>query len=198
MHSTMIFVPNPDRYWLAARTDLPWLVDPDLQDGRQRHPDRAVRRWSRIAAAVESVGTALAAEAHDVNPLDAAQAAVSIDTEALEPADVAIVESWFSTSREAPMGDPWDVSLDNGRHRLWCCWTAAPDALLPVSSGTLVWLDSVEALAREGDDEGAKRLLSQVRNEASNGLARLPGHIRRVSVRYVRALDDVARGVPAA
>lgn len=183
--TTTLYVPHPERWWLADRGDLPWLTDPDADDGHLRHRDRDERQWAAIAGIVESVGRALASGGHETDEDDPTVALVPADVADLAPADRNIVTSWFRAGSEAPSTDPWDSSLTNGRHRLWNVWLAAPDALLPVYSDTLAGLDEVPSMG--------EHFAAVVAQSVIDGLRQMPIGPLTHSPRYVDELRRVAR-----
>lgn len=183
--TTTLYVPHPERWWIAARTDLPWLTDPDVDDGRVRWPDRDERQWTAVASLVEAVARAIASGGHDVDDDDPAVATVPADVGALGPVDRKIVTSWFRAGSEAPSGDPWEDGLTNGRHRLWNAWRAAPDALLPIYSDTLAGLDDAPVMGEQ--------FAAVVAQSAADGLRDVPAGPANRSPRYVDELRRVAR-----
>jgi len=183
--TTTLYVPHPERWWIAARADLPWLTAPDVDDGRVRWPDRAERQWTTVAGVVEAVARTIAYGGHDVDEDDPTAALVSIDAAGLAPADRNIVTSWFRAGSEAPSGDPWDDGLTNGRHRLWNAWQAAPDALLPIYSDALAGLDDAPLMGEQ--------FAAVVAQSAADGLHDLPTGPANRSPRYVDELRRVAR-----
>lgn len=180
-----MYVPHPERWWIAAREDLAWLTDPDVDDGRVRWPDRDQRQWTAVAGVVDAVGRAIAYGGHDVDEEDPTVALVPVDMARLAPADRNIVRSWFRAGAEAPSGDPWDDSLTNGRHRLWNAWRAAPDALLPVYSDTLAGIDDAALMGEQ--------FAAVVAQSAVDGLRELPTGPANRSPRFVDELRRVAR-----
>lgn len=182
---TTVYVLHPERWWIATRADLPWLTDPDKDDGRVRWSDRDERQWGTIAGVIEAAGRALASGAHDVDQDDPTVAFVPVDLAGFAPADRNIVTSWFRAGSEAPSTDPWEDGLMNGRHRLWSTWRAVPGALLPVYSGLLPYLDDVPIMGEE--------LARGVAQSAIDGLRRIPAAPANRSPRYVEELRRVAR-----
>ena len=180
-----LHVPHPERWWFAARDDLPWLTDPDGEDGKVRHPDRDQRQWAAIAGIVETVARALTSGSYAIDVEDPAVSLVPVDLAGLEVADRNIVTTWFRVGSEAPSGDVWMDSLGNGRHRLWGAWQAAPGALLPIHSELLPYADDVPYM----DAEFARVFV----RSAADGLRKmLPGPAIRSS-RYIDELRRVAR-----
>lgn len=179
--TTTLHVHHPERWWFAARDDLPWLTDPHQDDNNERHPDREQRDWAAIVRVVEAVARAIADGDHDVDGDDPTWAVVPADLVALGPEDRQIVTSWFSVYG-APRADPWDDSLDDGRHRLWSAWRAVPAAVLPICSDLLPYLD-------DASDE----IISTVSQSAIDGLRRLWIAPASRSPRYVDALRRAAR-----
>lgn len=185
MASRTLYVRRPEWWWIAAREDLAWLTDPDTDDGNQRSMDRDEPEWSTIATIVETVGRALVNGDHDVDEDDPTLALVPVDIAGLAPADQNIVTSWFQAGVRAPWGDPWDDCLTDGRHRLWNAWRAAPDALLPIYSATLVGLDDIPFMN--------ERFAAEVARSAAEGLRKIPTGTAHRSPRYVDELRHVAR-----
>lgn len=183
MKSTL-YVPHAEWWWFATRDDLPWLTDPDEDDGRVRHADRDERGWAAIATAVGTVAQSIACDEHDVDDEYPNMALVPVDLTGLGMEDKRIVKSWFRAGSEAPSTDPWKDTLTNGRHRLWATWQAEPNALLPVYSDLLVYLDDVPLM----DDEFARVL----RQSAFDGLRQMPSGPASRSPRYVSELRRVA------
>lgn len=185
MTNVTMYVPHPERWWIAAREDLPWLTDPDADEGHLRHRDRDERQWTTIARIVETVGRAIAGGVHDVDEDDPTVARVPVAVDGLTPADRNIVTSWFRAGSQAPWGDPWEDSLTNGRHRLWNVWRAAPDAQVPVYSATLVGLDDVPLMGEQ--------FAAVVAQSAADGLRQMPAGPATRSPRYVDELRRAAR-----
>ncbi|WP_309107664.1 hypothetical protein [Arthrobacter sp.] len=50
---------HPERFWFAASSEMPWLVDPDVEDGKQRHDARNSIRWNVIGEIVHELGLQL-------------------------------------------------------------------------------------------------------------------------------------------
>lgn len=103
---TTVYVLHPERWWIATRADLPWLTDPDKDDGRVRWSDRDERQWGTIAGVIDAAGRALASGAHDVDQDDPTVAFVPVDLAGFAPADRNIVTSWFRAGSEAPSNRP--------------------------------------------------------------------------------------------
>ena len=160
-----VFLSNPERFWLAARSDIPYLSDPDVDDGYQRWADRDELRWGEIARVVEEAGQRVVA------------GGVYIDEEQdqlldlwipdwFTPAERKVVTSWFKPS-SSPHRDPWaDASMGDGRHRLWNTWKRAPDALLPIFCYSLSYLDDLgearlQASIQQGLDSTASEILNR-------------------------------------
>ena len=180
-----LYVPHTESWWFARRADLPWLTDPHEDDGRVRHHDRDERAWPAIAATVQAVARAIAYGGHPVDEEDPAVAVVAVDDPGLAAADRRIVTSWFRAGSEAPAADPWDDGLVNGRHRLWATWRAVPDALLPVHSDLLAYLDDVTLMGPE--------FAATISQSALDGLRQIPPAPAESSPRFVDELRRVAR-----
>lgn len=145
---TKIYLANPERYWLAVRADMPWIQDPDVDDQRQRWAGRDEPDWAAIAAAVQHVMDEVVAGRGRIEPMDEDEPeagehiVVDVHLDHLDAEGQEIVREWFD-NHTGPVADPWEDSLENGRHRLWNSWRAASDAVLPVHSALLLWLDSI-------------------------------------------------------
>lgn len=139
---TSLRVRHPERWWLATRRDLPWLTDPDVDDGRQRWTDRNELDWAAVGEAVVSIGFRLTTGSSSVDPDDPTYVIVPTPWVLPEP-EATVARSWWGS--EAPQGDVWSTGLVNGRHRLWNVWRVAPQAQLPVRSDTLEYLSDVPA-----------------------------------------------------
>lgn len=177
-----IGVRNPHHYWLAAREDMPWLSDPDVDDGAPRWDDRELRDWFSIGADAASIGEQLVWGMGAAGPDDeSAEDDISYSAQTVNPVDAKIVRSWFRSGVEAPRADPGDEGLDNGRHRLWCAWTASPDLLLPVQSAVLQSAADMPAM-----DAGYAQL---VRGEVERVLGQMSARVRDANGRYVAALE---------
>lgn len=182
--SLQLLIPHTERWWLAARRDLPWLTDPDVEDGHQRWPDRHERPWARIAATVATVGAALASGDYETEPDDPDRALLTLPTDGFDEADRRILHWWFRAGAEAPCADPWSDVLTNGRHRLWTCWEADPSALLPVSSAILQQVDEVPYM--DADFE------ADLHRSAARGVESTPAGVAARNPRYMDALRHVA------
>lgn len=126
---------GPHHYWLARRNDLPDLVDPDAQDKHQRHRDRDTIRWALIADAAQECADQLAG----VSPGADGKATLSIQDRGLTEIESRILVDWFGHAPvETEPGISWPT---NGRHRMWGCWQASPEAVLPICSGRLKALE---------------------------------------------------------
>ncbi len=141
---------------------MPWLEDPDKR--RQRWPDRDERDWAGIAAVVQHVIDEVAERLGRTEQVDeddpdmGKSVVVDVELGHLEAQDQKIAREWFRPG-VGPLGDPWD-GLSDGRHRLWNCWQAAPDAVLPVYSSHLHSLDQVQEMS----EDSAARLYEDVRD----------------------------------
>ncbi len=157
---------HPEWYWIASRTDLPWLADPDEEDGRIRWPDPV--NWAAVATVVAQAGVALTNA--NCDPDDVVE--LSLDDSELSDGERAIVRSWLSGLAGSPLADPWSDALTDGRHRLWSAWQADPNALLPIHSDLLPYeLDApsmgqafttqIAMSARDGLSSTSQRILSR-------------------------------------
>lgn len=180
-----LYVPHPERWWFARRADMPWLTDPHEDDRRVRHQDRDERAWPAITAIVQAVGQALAQGGYLVHEEDPTVAVVSADAPVMAAEDVRIIKSWFRAGAEAPAAEPWDDTLTNGRHRLWAAWRAVPDALLPVHSDLIAYVDDMPFM---GPDFAAT-----ISQSALDGLRQMPAAPAASSPRYIEELRRVAR-----
>lgn len=171
---------------------MPWLVDPDVEDGRQRWEDRDTIRWQLIAEVVQELGAKLANHEYPaVQEEDSTVYDLSApERVALTPEERKIVAKWFSNV-EAPRADPWADHLENGRHRLWNVWKAAPDSVLPILSDLLLWEDSI---AEMGEEFARSILLS-----SKVGTLQMAGNapVRGRSVAYFEHLDRNALRLPS-
>jgi hypothetical protein len=125
---------RPHQFWAARRIDLPRLTDPHLE--RKRHPDRDQLNWGGVARAVSYAVT----ELPKAPVVDGWAEVVVAD---LGEKEQRICSDWGRRPTESPDMDPGAEGPDNGRHRLWACWQAAPEALLLVRS-SLVSMYEVE------------------------------------------------------
>jgi hypothetical protein len=185
---TKINLANPERYWLAVRADMPWIQDPDVEDQRQRWAGRDEPDWAAIAAAVQHVMDAVAGgriePVDEEDPEEGEHIVVDVDLDHLDAEGQEIVSEWFD-SHTGPVADPWGDSLENGRHRLWNSWQAAPDAVLPIHSDLLFWLDSIP---RMNDDFAAS-----VYRGAMEGLELIPPTVLKRNPTFHTELRRVAR-----
>ena len=135
--SSEISVRFPQLYWLADKASFPELSeDPDRADrlSADRHPDKHCVNWARVGAVVQDVGDRVVQGSYRVDSDDSDFGKVSVDFGALSDTEVEIVHRWFQHG-VSPCGDP--ANLENGRHRLWNCWSANQDLMLPVESSLL-------------------------------------------------------------
>lgn len=124
---------------MATRDELPWLNNPDVDEGTQRSPDRDDIRWRELGAILTEVSSSLAEGRYvcSANLNDTIEIAITTGPpEGLTLAEVEVLEAWFDYV-DAPRGDPWSDGLVNGRHRLWNVWKHAPHAVLPIRSDLL-------------------------------------------------------------
>lgn len=169
---------------------MPWLTDPDTEDGHQHHHDRDTVRWRLIGSVVQDLGSQLNNQAHrSLRHEDPMGVHLYALTEFLTAAERQIVTSWFS-EWEAPRADVWDKALGNGRHRLWNVWRASPDAVLPISSALLPYEDSV--LGSDGE------LAEQIWLSSKIGIQRIGADapVRMRSSAYFRHLERNASHLP--
>ena len=171
-------VRHPERWWLATLRDLPWLTDPDVDDGRQRWDDRDQLDWAGVGEAVVAVWSWLASG--EADPDEPATVVVPAPW-VLPPAEAAVVRSWWAA--EAPQGDVWSDELTNGRHRLWNVWRVAPAARLPIRSDTLGYMDDVP---------GMPQLAASIRDSVATGLKAAAQPLLAGNSRHVAELRRVA------
>lgn len=187
-----ITVAHPERFWFAVRSEMPWLVDPDVEDGRRRHISGELIRWAAVGEIVQELGGGLARqEFQKIIDEDGIRfEVVTADRFAMTKAEKQIVASWF-TDGEAPCSDPWENSLVNGRHRLWGVWGAMPEVALPVLSDHLLYEGSVDHM---GEEFGQLLYLS-----SKIGLLKVPldAPVRARSTAYFDRLEVRASQAPA-
>ena len=159
-----IAVNHPERWWLAIRRDVPLLSDPDLDDGRTRHPASSPPAWPSIAGALEKIGRKIIAGDYAVQEDDPIWVHVQADLSGLDQRDRQIVTMWFRGGATSPSADPGDESLNDGRHRLWAVWKARPEAVLPIYSSVLPYLDGVDL----DTDEIAGSIIGEARRVLAN------------------------------
>lgn len=180
---------HPERWWLATRTLLTELVDPDIEDGAQRHDDRDELRWNTLGAILTEISVALQQKNYRRRGDD--PHLVTIDVTPVEGgltlAEAEVLESWF-TYDESPRGDAWNVTVSNGRHRLFNVWAHHTNAALPIRSDLLDYTDEVDS----------ERLAETIRDSATAGLASLPTIVRGRSPEYVAQLHAAANITPRA
>ncbi|MWV75927.1 hypothetical protein C5C31_11700 [Rathayibacter rathayi] len=144
LDASTIEIDRPERYWVAAREDMPWLTDPDIDDRGCRHPDRDDVDWTAVAAAATSISSLLRAGQLDASDGEGSGFVATVPGLTLRLRELEILESLFTVA-EAIRGDLWDEGVVNGRHRLWNIWRAAPDALIPVRSDLLDHTDDIDS-----------------------------------------------------
>lgn len=135
---TDISIFEPNFWWRADAGQLRKFVpvDPGVDDGRRRWPDRDEQRWDLIAQAVSQVSQALAAGNWEPDEDDNGHGLVRIDTGNLTSTEQNIVQKWFSLDEPVRM-DPWFEPLQNGRHRLWSTLDFFGNELIPIKSDAL-------------------------------------------------------------
>lgn len=131
-------------WWIARRTDLPWLTDPD--DGCKPRYTENTLDWTQIAAAVNTIASQL--DRDDLVPYYDDTVTVDCDLTELGEEERGIVYSWFNGCI-APNTDRWFHSMVDGRHRVFGIWQADPSARIPIVSPTL--LGAVESGLRLND-----------------------------------------------
>ncbi|PXX53883.1 hypothetical protein DFR70_1264 [Nocardia tenerifensis] len=174
---------DPDFWWLVRREQVPRLEDPDLVDGRVRWPDRDRVNWQAVAAAVDTIAGLLDEPGPQGWPVDEVGAAlIPCDLAELGETESGIVRSWFITP---PVFDPWDIDLNDGRHRLWGVWSVAPAARVPVRSEILGYARAVE-ISRS--DDYCERLSGVPWFDSSRGAN------RRYALTVARAMQGLLPG----
>lgn len=151
LRMTMVISVVTPRFWWRMRPAEVWRwvsVDPDVEDGRQRHADRDEHRWDSIASVVAQVGEALASGAWTTDDESGACGFVTIDE---CPGDLTLTEkkivgSWFRCS-EAVEVDPWFDQLFNGRHRLWATAQHFGVGLVPICGNELGYANAADMAA---------------------------------------------------
>lgn len=135
------FAKEPREVWLAKFGDIPGLVDPD-EGRRPRHKDSSDLNWKAIGDAVENAGRKLVTGSYYID--DDGDQVMTIDLEQYGFTDIEyrIVTGWLTAN--GPHGDPGIAGVSDGRHRLWNVWMQNPDAVLPIRSDILIYIDNVE------------------------------------------------------
>lgn len=131
---TSIFVRFPQFYWLADPECFPELTqDPDQADqlDNPRHADKYIVDWAGVGAVVQDIGKRLVAGQYREDHDDPEWAEITATYGNLSEAEKEIMNRWFQHGI-CPSGDPG--YLENGRHRLWNCWSANKNLMLPVES----------------------------------------------------------------
>lgn len=183
--ASVVEIDRPDRYWIAARGDMTWLTNPDIDDRRVRHADRDDIDWKAVAAAATAISALLRAGQLDASDGGASGFVATVPGLTLRLRELQILESLF-TYAEAIRGDLWDEGVINGRHRLWNIWRAAPDALIPVRSDLLDYTDDIES---QGEAFAAI-----VADSARTGLHQLPAEVGQRAPLFAAALRAAAGG----
>lgn len=128
---------HPRFWWIARRSDLSWLTDPDVKDQRTRWNDKNEIDWVAVADVVDAVATQLDRDDvvadRDRYSDDGQLLWLDCGVERLGKKERLIIDGWFQ-SEIPPRFDPWHRSLTDGRHRLWSVWQARPNARVPVRS----------------------------------------------------------------
>lgn len=164
-------------WWIARRTDLPWLIDPD--DGYEPRYTENTLDWAQIAAAVNTIASQL--DRNDLIAYYDDTVTVDCDLTGLGEQERNIVYNWFN-SGIAPNTDPWCSSMVDGRHRLCGIWQADPSARIPILSPTL--LGAVESGLSPNDRDLKAMRDSLTRLDTSSGANR----------RFVRCLEWALSG----
>ncbi len=142
----LLYLPHPERFWLASIKDFSELCDPDVKNGKLRHLDRFGINWTAMANAAQYNGQRVINR--DVYVDEGGVQVFELDVSSLGATEAQIVQSWFSKMIECPRGDPGDAKPSNGRHRLWTSWTACSSALLPIHSDFLTYEDQIPYVPR--------------------------------------------------
>lgn len=171
-----VLMPHPERFWLAARSDVVLASDPDVEDGRQRWPDRDTIDWARIAAIVADAGVRIARQQLGVDE-DGDQMLV-VDDNGLSGTERKVVASWFRGG-QVPSSDPGRDGVEDGRHRLWNAWKHAPDVVLPIHSDVLHYVDDIAEMPQLEAITAAEA--GRVLKEVGAGVAfRSPHYVREL------------------
>lgn len=179
---TSLIVRFPQFYWLADSACFPQLTqDPDSEDqlDKPRHPDKYFVNWAGVGEVVQDIGKRLNQGEYRDHPDDPDFAEVAVEFRSLSEAEIEIVRLWFQHG-VAPHGDP--ANLIDGRHRLWNCWSANKDLLLPVESWILF-------ATLEPADSAVHDL---VPCEARAKLKAVTNAVREHSSAYVERLSDLS------
>ena len=136
MTTEEIFVRFPNFYWLAHPACFPDLrEDPDEADGHEpRNSDKDQINWLAVGQKAQVVGQALVSKNYELDAEDPKVGIVTIDLSDLAQSEQEIIHRWFRHG-VCPSGDY--PNLENGRHRLWNCWSADSELLLPLQSSFL-------------------------------------------------------------
>ncbi|KZM71615.1 hypothetical protein AWN90_02505 [Nocardia terpenica] len=164
-------------WWIAQRTDLPWLTDPD--DGEEPRYTEDTIDWEQVATAVNIVASEL--DRDDLVPYYDDTVIVDCDLTALGEEERNIVYNWFN-SRIAPTVDPWHRRMVDGRHRLCGVWQANPSARIPILSLELQGAEEREPKPSSRDQEAMRESLARL--DTSTGTNR----------RYARNLAWTLKG----
>lgn len=187
-----IVVAEPNFWWRVSPANRHHVVavDPDLDDGHQRWPDRDEQRWDRIAKAVGEVSQALTdgAWVADTDEGWEWRATVEIETKDLTQTEHRIVQEWFGRAQPVRM-DPWFSPLSNGRHRLWNAGPHFESTLIPVKGDSIGYAnpDDMAALGERGLREFARNV------EALQQVSWFD-HQDPVNLRFIAHLEAAARG----
>ncbi|MFC7849389.1 hypothetical protein ACFUTU_13035 [Arthrobacter sp. NPDC057388] len=143
---TYIYISEPSFWWRAEAAQLRQFVpiDPDVDDGRRRWPDRDEQRWNLVAQAVTQVSQALAAGQWEPDEDNSGHSLVRIDAEELSNTEKNIVRKWFSVDEPVGM-DPWFEPLQNGRHRLWSTLDFFGSEPVPIKGDAIGYANPADA-----------------------------------------------------
>lgn len=154
------------RYWAARKRDLPWISDPDLEVGGPRWPDSGSLDWASVADAITYAADSLPSLLPDE---DGWTTVVIPGGGTFGRAERRVLTDWGRGAGLCPRMNPGDERLQDGRHRLWKCWEARPEAVLLISS---------DAVANVEETDEGPRFLAAAREE----LATLQQRLRDTSV----------------
>ena len=157
-------------FWLAKRTCFPnFIEDPDKTDlhlAGNRHEDKYDIRWATVGKAVELIGCEVASlEFHNVcsDECEDDLHQVEVDVSHLSSEEQSIVQRWF---QHGVCVEGQEDDIFSGRHRLWNCWSADSELILPVRSSVLVGLvEPPDSDVREIMHCEAQRILSSTEDE---------------------------------
>lgn len=169
----------PERYWMASRSDMPWLTCPEVDPCDPHSSTADVVRWKELGIILTDVSAAITSGRYI--PSSGETNNVSIATTVapaggLTAQEFEILDTWWDAP--GPCADPWSRTTADHQNRLWNVWNHYPNAVLPVRSRLL------------GAAPIAHEILSAaaVRRIASNGLMHLTEAVVDRSPLYVAQL----------